>query len=77
MKSELKKGIHEVLNLLAQRDPDWKRVKMLPKFKVLYQGWRAKELRQHVHSHIFYTNSWKRGWLPWDDWKRFKDYALQ
>ena len=77
MKAELKKDITEVLTLLTERDPAWGRVKMLPKFKYLYDGWRQSELRRHVHSHIFYTNSWKRNWLPIDDWRRFREYALQ
>ena len=77
MKKELKKDITDVLNLLAERDPAWKHPKMLPKFKVLYQGWRVKELDRNVHSHLFYTKSWQRNWLPIDDWRRFRDYAMQ
>ena len=77
MKSELKKDIYEVLDLLAERDPVWKHTKMLPKFKVLYLGWRVVELSKKIHSHIFYTHSWNRHWLPIDDWRRFRDYAMQ
>lgn len=77
MKAELKKDIHAVLDLLGKRDPAWRHPKMLPKFKVLYQGWRTKELARKVHSHLFYTKSWQRNWLPIDDWRRFRDYAMQ
>ena len=77
MRHDKKQDIAEVLELLSQRDPKWKHVKMLPKFKVLYQGWRAVELRHKVHTHYFYTSSWKRGWLPARDWKRFRNYAMQ
>ena len=77
MKKELKKDITEVLELLAQRDPAWAHPKMLPKFKFLYQGWRQKEIKHNVHSHLFYTKSWQRKWLPIDDWRRFRDYAMQ
>ena len=72
-----KKDITEVLNLLAERDPVWKHPKMLPKFKVLYLGWRVKELRHQVRSKLFYTLSWQRKWLPIEDWRRFRDYAMQ
>jgi len=77
MKNELKKDIPAVLEMLQARDPAWKHVKMLPKFKVLYQGWRVAELKQNVHSHLFYTKAWQRGWLSIDDWRRFRDYAMQ
>ncbi len=77
MIQDKKRDIFEVLELLAQRDPAWKRVKMLPKFKALYDGWRATELRHKEHTRFFYSVSWKRGWLPITDWNRFRDYALQ
>ena len=77
MKKELKKDITEVLPLLAQRDHDWALPKMEYKFKALYQGWRQKELKQKIHSHLFYTKSWKRNWLPIADWRRFRDYAME
>ena len=77
MKKELKKDITAVLELLAQRDPAWVHAKMLPKFKVLYQCWRQKELKRTVHSHLFYTKSWQRNWLPIDDWRRFREYAME
>ena len=69
--------IVSALNHLQQRDPVWKHDKMLPKFKALYDGWRATELRHKIHSKPFYTISWKRGWLPLEDWKRFRNYAMQ
>ena len=77
MKKELKKDISEVLQLLIQRDPAWAHPKMLPKFKVLFQGWRVQELKHSVHSAVFYTDSWQRNWLPIQDWRRFKEYAMQ
>ena len=77
MKAELKKDITAVLEMLAERDPSWSHPKMLPKFKQLYDSWRVKELRRKVHSHIFYTYSWKRNWLPIDDWRRWRDYAME
>ena len=77
MNTEKKKNITEVIDLLAERDPAWKHPKMLPMFKVLYQGWRVKELRHHVRSALFYTVAWQRNWLPIEDWRRFRDYAMQ
>ena len=77
MKKDKKILIVSVLNHLQERDPYWRLDKMLPKFKVLYQGWRAVELRHKVHTHYFYTSSWKRGWLPASDWMRFRNYAMQ
>ena len=76
MKKEKKRDITDVLELLGRRDPAWKHAKMLPKFKVLYQCWRATELRHKIRTHFFYTESWKRKWLPMDDWRRFRDYAM-
>jgi len=75
MNKEKKVLIHSVINQLAERDPDWKHDKMLLKFKVLYDCWRAKELRHKRHSANFYTMSWKRGWLPQADFIRWRDYA--
>lgn len=77
MKKEKKILIVSVLNHLQERDPEWKKAKMAPKFKVLYYGWRVYELRHKIHSHYFYTSSWNRGWLPVKDWKRFRDYVMQ
>ena len=77
MKNEKKVMIHSVLSALRQRDPEWKHIKMLPQFKVLYLGWRQAELRAHRHSGYFYTISWRRGWLPQTDFVRFRDYAMQ
>lgn len=77
MKKDKKILIVSVLDLLQERDPEWKKAKMAPKFKVLYNGWRATELRHKIHSHGFYTLSLRRGWLPSKDWKRFRDYAMQ
>ena len=72
-----KRDIFDVLDLLRQRDPAWKHVKMLPKFKDLYGCWKDTELRHKEHTRYFYSVSWKRGWLPESDWNRFRDYALQ
>ena len=77
MKKELKKGISEVLQLLAERDPTWTHPKMLPKFKQLYGGWVAQQLRRNIRTRDFYSRAWLRNWLPIDDWRRFRDYAMQ
>ena len=77
MKGDKKVFIHSVLTHLAERDPEWAHPKMLPKFKFLYQGWRQKEIKHNVHSHLFYTRSWQRGWWPQADFKRFLEYAMQ
>ena len=77
MKEKLKRSIYDVLDLLMERDPAWRQPKMLPKFRDLYFGWRAAELRNNIHSHLFYTKSWRRNWLPVADWVRFRDYAMQ
>ena len=75
MKEEKKVLIHSVINQLAERDPEWNHSRMLPKFKTLWNGWRAKELRLKKHSKNFYTLSWNRGWLPQADFIRWRDYA--
>lgn len=77
MRKENKVLIYSVLNHLAERDPDWRKAKMTPKFKALYLSWRQKELQQKRHSAPFYTTSWKRGWLPKADFERFKAYAME
>ena len=77
MKKALKKDISEVLGLLAARDPVWASTKMLPKFKHLYGGWVAQQIRNSIRTRDFYSRSWKRNWLPIDDWRRFRDYAMQ
>ena len=77
MKKELKKDISEVLQLLAERDPTWTHPKMLSKFKQLYGGWVAQQLRRNIRTRDFYSRAWLRNWLPIDDWRRFRDYAMQ
>ena len=77
MKKENKLDILSVYDELCQRDPAWKHPKMLPKFKTLFLCWRVSELRRKVHTHIFYTLSWQRGWMPVADGMRFRKYALQ
>ena len=77
MKKEKKVLIISVLNHLQERDPAWKHVGMLPKFKVLYDGWRQKELRAKIHSGFFYSKAWQRGWLPQADFVRFRDYVME
>ena len=46
----------------------------LRKFKTLYDGWRAKGLRQKTHSPFFYSNAWKRGWLAPKDADPLRKY---
>lgn len=77
MNEKNKIPIIAVYNELCARDPNWRGPKMLAKFKVLYDGWRTVELRHKIHTGFFYTNSWKRGWLPIADGARFREYALQ
>ena len=77
MKEENKMQINSVYLELCERDPQWRHPKMLPKFKALYFGWRAAELRCKMRSHLFYTQSLQRGWLPITDGRRFREYALQ
>ena len=69
--------IWSVLNILQERDPEWKQPTMIKKFKVLYDGWRQKELRAKVHAASFYTLSWRRGWLPQADFVRFRKYVME
>ena len=69
--------IWDVYEELCKRDTEWKHPRMPKKFKTLYDGWRAKELRHKIHTKIFYTYSWKRRWLPYNDFQRFRDYAMQ
>jgi hypothetical protein len=77
MNKDNKKPIVEVYNALCHRDPSWRNPKMYPKFKTLFDAWRTVELRHKIHSHLFYTISWKRGWLPKADFERFSEYAMQ
>ena len=77
MNEKNKISIISVYNELCARDPRWRGRKMLAKFKILYLGWRAVELRHKIHTEAFYSYSWKRGWLPLADGARFREYALQ
>ena len=77
MNKELKKGITAVLELLGERDPDWRRAQMSGKFKELYGGWVAQQLRRNIRTRDFYSRAWKRNWLPIDDWRQLRDYAMQ
>ena len=77
MRNDNKIQIDSVYQELCKRDPAWRHPKMLPKFKVLYDGWRTVELRHKIHTEAFYSYSWKRGWLPLADGTRFRKYALQ
>ena len=77
MKKELKKDITEVLPLLAQRDHDWALPKMESKFKQLYGGWVAQQIRHNIRTRDFFSRSWKRNWLPIDDWRQWRNYAMQ
>ena len=77
MRKDNKKDIFEVYDMLCRKYPSWHRNKDLPTFQTLFLCWRATELRHHVHSPVFYTDSWNRKWLPKADFERFKAYALQ
>ena len=77
MKRELKKDITAVLELLAQRDPAWALPKMESKFKQLYGGWVAQQIRHNIRTRDFFSRSWKRNWLPIDDWRQWRNYAMQ
>ena len=77
MKQHLKADIISVKDLLEKRDPHWAHIGMIPKFKTLYSGWVAQQLRHNIRNAPFYSNAWKRGWLPIQDWYSFRDYAMQ
>ena len=77
MRDDNKMQIDSVYQELCERDPEWRHPKMLPKFKVLYDGWRQKELRAKIHSGFFYSKAWQRGWLPQADFVRFRDYVME
>ena len=77
MRDDNKMQIDSVYQELCERDPEWRHPKMQQKFQALYFGWRAAELRRKTHSHLFYTLSLQRGWLPIEDGRRFRKYALQ
>ena len=77
MKKEKKVMIHSVLTHLAERDPEWKKAYMLPKFDILWLGWCEYDRKHKMHSRFFYYQSWQRGWLPQADFKRFLEYAMQ
>ena len=46
----------------------------LRRMKTLYDGWRAKGLRQKTHSPFFYSDAWKRGWLSKKDADSLREY---
>lgn len=77
MREDKKILIFSVLNQLQKRDPEWAHVKMLPKFKALYAGWAATGVRHHRHNRVYYTRKWKDGWLPWEEYLSFFNYAMQ
>ena len=77
MRADNKIQILSVYDELCKRDPAWNHPKMLPQFRVLYDGWRAVELRHKKHAPYVYSAAWKRGWLSSADFDRFRRYALQ
>ena len=77
MKKEKKIMIVSVLNHLKERDPAWGHVKMLPKIKVLYAGWAAKCIKHHKHNKVYFSRKWREGWLPFDEYTDFFNYAMQ
>lgn len=77
MKEENKCDIYIVLDHLKKRDPAWAHVKMLPKFKILYQGWATTCLRHHRHNRVYYTRKWHDGWLPEGEYLDFFNYAME
>ena len=77
MRQENKKDIWDVLKLLQKRDPDWEKPKLAVKFRLLYFGWAAKELRHGLHTYQYYSVVWKRKWMAYGDWVRFLNYAMQ
>ena len=77
MREEKKVMIHSVLTHLAERDPEWKKAYMVPKFKILWQSWCVYDRKHKMHSSYFYYKSGLRGWLPQADFKRFLEYAMQ
>ena len=77
MKKEKRVMIQSVLTHLAERDPEWKKAHMVPKFKILWQAWCAYDRKRKMHSSFFYYQSWQRGWMPQPDFMRFLKYAMQ
>lgn len=77
MNNNNKRNITAVLVELSFRDPDWKHVKMLPKFKELYQAWAWHDKRKHSRSHSYHSIAWKRNWLEQGTFEEFRKYALQ
>jgi hypothetical protein len=77
MIEEKKILIISVLNHLVKRDPAWRQVGMQLKFKVLYSGWANKCIRHHKHAKFYYSRKWREGWLPFDEYMDFFNYAMQ
>jgi len=77
MKEDKKIMIISILNHLKERDPAWNHVKMLPKVKVLYQGWADTCMRHHRHNKYYFSRKWKEGWLPIEEFMDFFNYAMQ
>ena len=77
MKENRKILITSVLNHLKEKDPVWAQVNMQAKFKDLYAGWAAKCIRHHWHNKVYFSRKWSDGWLPWDEYLDFFNYAMQ
>ena len=77
MKEEKKILIISALNHLQERDPSWRLDKMLPKFKVMYQGWADNCMRHHRHNKYYFSRKWREGWLPLEEYLDFFKYAMQ
>lgn len=77
MRKDKKVMILSALDQLKDRDPAWAHVKMLPKFKTLYQCWAIKCVRNKKHPKEYYVRKWRDGWLPTTEFLGFLNYVMQ
>ena len=77
MRKDKKILIDSVLKHLVERDPVWAQENMQLKLKVLYQGWAAKCIRHHIHSPEYFSRKWSDGWLPFEEYREFFNYAME
>ena len=77
MRKDKKILISSVYNLLCERDPDWLAPDMRDvQFKELYDAWSVSDRKKGYHTYYFYYDSWERGWLPKEDFRRWRRYAM-
>lgn len=69
----MKEKVYILAEILEETQRQYPHIS-IKKFKVLWDGWRAKGLRNKFHSKPFYTTAWRRGYLAPKDACDFRKY---